>query len=86
MLKEVKRALNIKDGQPAKMPTESTDVGETVVVEVADEDQIAEAAGIDSRTDMDEFCSSLRESSTFDNDLILGANDQIPSTLSPPQP
>ena len=43
MLKEVKRALNIKEiSSPAKMPTESTAVGETVVVEVADEGYIAE--------------------------------------------
>ena len=49
------------------MATESTAVEETTVVMVESEDQIA-----DDREDMDEFCNSIRESSAFDNDSIMG--------------
>ena len=73
MLKEVKKALQITDNPAAasgsqKMSTESTAVEETTVVMVENEDVIA-----DDRTDMEEFCNSIRESTAFENDFIMGA-------------
>ena len=77
MLKEVKKELHIKDIPSAspKMPTESTAVEETTVVMVESEDQIA-----DDRTDMDEFCNSIRESSAFDNDSIMELQTMVMPT------
>ena len=77
MLKEGKKELQIKDIPSAspKMATESTAVEETTVVMVESEDQIA-----DDRTDMDEFCNSIRESSAFDNDSIMGLQTMVMPT------
>ena len=38
---------------------------------------------VDRRTNMDEFCSSIRESCTFDDDFINSGSKQ---SLSPEQP
>ena len=76
MLKEVKNELQIKDLPSAalapKMQTESTAVEETTVEMVED---IA-----DDRTDMDEFCNSIRESSAFDNDSIMDLQTMVMPT------
>ena len=82
MLKEVKKELQIKDIPSAdlgdgssKKLTESTAVEETTLVIVESEDQIA-----DDRTDMDDFCNSIRESTAFDNESIMGLQTAILTT------